>query len=367
VGLSTNYQDWPGNTRIVIPLYDAAQGSLSAVDTSAISDPQVLESLREEDDKGIPAREQMADIKDREADVREQSAATAEQRAAEARQKADEEQQKLQAEQQKLTENLREAAGAKNAGDTAAESKQIAAEKQSGDTKLQADAAKAADIEAKQAETEAQAAREAADAKREEARSDREQIALDQGKTPEEAVAIAAAPPPAPAAPAAPPTPAAPEPVYGLRVLDAAGLVSAIVKLNAATGAVLGESPVKVVRGRTMFVVGKNFAALAGETGSGKSVKLVLIDSETLDIVSESAETVADNAVLMSDGKSFWTVINVNNAWVIGRFDPALKLLASSTTAVLPETAFTATTAGIIATGSDGRARVFKADTLAEL
>jgi hypothetical protein len=60
-------------------------------------------------------------------------------------------------------------------------------------------------------------------------------------------------------------------------------------------------------------------------------------------------------------------VVKVNNAWAIGRYDASIRLQASSAVPVIPETALTSTAAGIIATGADGKARLFKFDTLAEL
>ena len=66
VGLSTNWQEWPGNTQIVIPLSDISAG-LSVVDTSVISDENVIEALRNDTDKGVEVREELAEIKEREA------------------------------------------------------------------------------------------------------------------------------------------------------------------------------------------------------------------------------------------------------------------------------------------------------------
>ena len=63
-GLSVRYDEWPGRSQIVIPLYDV-NGGLSTVDTSAISDKRVVESMKEDDDRNIESRKQMVDIKER--------------------------------------------------------------------------------------------------------------------------------------------------------------------------------------------------------------------------------------------------------------------------------------------------------------
>ncbi len=66
VGLSTNWEDWAGKTQIVIPLNDVNAG-ISVVDTTTISDENVVEALRKEEDKAIEVREDMTDLKQREA------------------------------------------------------------------------------------------------------------------------------------------------------------------------------------------------------------------------------------------------------------------------------------------------------------
>ncbi|MBQ6566877.1 MAG: hypothetical protein IJL80_07455, partial [Treponema sp.] len=100
-GLSTKWSDWPGNTQIVIPLRDL-NGGLSTVDTSVISDRNVVDNMREKDDKGVDARQNMVDIKEREAEE-------AADKAAAAQEQADKEKQKL-AEQEKAKREAEQAA-----------------------------------------------------------------------------------------------------------------------------------------------------------------------------------------------------------------------------------------------------------------
>lgn len=75
IGLSTRYTEWPGRTLIVIPLGNSTAGSLSAIDTSSLSDPSVIDEMRRTDeDEGTGRRTAMADLKDREADEAEEAA-----------------------------------------------------------------------------------------------------------------------------------------------------------------------------------------------------------------------------------------------------------------------------------------------------
>lgn len=131
-GLSTDYQDWPGNTQIVIPLYDL-NGGLSTVDTSVISDKNVVKSMQGEDDKGIDARKNMVDIKERESDA-------VQEKADQAKAKADAEKEKLAAEQKKSAEANKAKADAKKDADKA---KADSAKAKADADKAKADADKA--------------------------------------------------------------------------------------------------------------------------------------------------------------------------------------------------------------------------------
>ena len=102
-GLALSYTQWPGATQIVIPLGEVVDGGLSTVDTSAISDKNVVSSMKEDDDKGIDARKDLVNIKEREADI-------ASEKAAEAKKTETESQKELENEQAKLPDLKRDAA-----------------------------------------------------------------------------------------------------------------------------------------------------------------------------------------------------------------------------------------------------------------
>jgi hypothetical protein len=73
-GLSIRWDEWPGQTLMTIPLGTGVPGSLSAIDTSGLTDPDVIEELRSDDGRGIDDRQGMVDLKEREADEANQSA-----------------------------------------------------------------------------------------------------------------------------------------------------------------------------------------------------------------------------------------------------------------------------------------------------
>ena len=98
VGISTVYTQWPGKTRMVIPLTGAAaDGGIGSLDSDMLTEKEVIEKLQTEDDKGLDIRKDMTELKEREVEV-EQERIDADKEALE------DEQQRIAAEQQRLQE-----------------------------------------------------------------------------------------------------------------------------------------------------------------------------------------------------------------------------------------------------------------------
>lgn len=66
-GMSARYDEWPGKTRIVIPLtYNLIKGKIDSLDTSEISDEKVIENLQDKKDKGVKERKEIVKLKEKE-------------------------------------------------------------------------------------------------------------------------------------------------------------------------------------------------------------------------------------------------------------------------------------------------------------
>lgn len=63
-GLDLNYKNWPGKSRVLIPLTNGS--SDRALDTTKITDDKVIKKLQEQPDKGLDDRKKMVDIKEKE-------------------------------------------------------------------------------------------------------------------------------------------------------------------------------------------------------------------------------------------------------------------------------------------------------------
>lgn len=359
-GLSVNYKDWPGGSQIVIPLFDVTNGGLSTIDTSVISDSQVVKHMQEDDDKNIESRKDMVDIKEREAEQ-------ATEKARDSQKNAVQEQKKLNDEKEKTAEAQKEAKSAQNDAEKAtqeAEEARALADANPQDKELQKDAeAKEAEAEEKrnaaeekmEAYQEQKAAEEkqqksaeeakqtaseqqaVADKKTSEAQSERKEIAKDQQEVIKQEIANASAPS-----------------AYAIQLVDESALLSGLVKINTNTGDVIKSSPVKVIRNRTMYKAGDNFIAIAGENSGNGAVKLVLLSSDTMEITKESNETAAEKSVLIQDGNEFYCVIQDGSDCYLAKYDQELNLKLKSSSKVKAATPITISGQHIIVSGASG-------------
>ena len=316
-GLSVNYSDWPGKSQIVIPLYDV-NGGLSTVDTSVISDTQVVKSMQEDDDRNVESRKEMVDIKEREAENAAKKAQEAQKNAVQEQKKLNEEKQKTEVARKEAETAVTQAEEAQKKAEEEPDNKEAA--KEAEEKKIEAEEKQAAYEEQKTAQEEQQAvaenaAKEAsgqqavADRKTSEAQEERKTIAKDQAEVIKKEIENAAAPS-----------------VYGIELTNDASMLSGLIKVNASTGEVIKSSPVTFIRNRTMFQAGQNFVAIAGENKGNGTVKLVLLSSDTMEIIKESVETVAESSVLVQDGGEYYCVIQNGKTCSLAKYDSELNL-----------------------------------------
>ncbi len=413
VGISTNYEEWPGNTQLIIPLYDL-NGGLSTIETSVISDKQVIKSLQEDEDKSLEARKDMVDIKEREAEnadekvkavqkeadvansnlkENQKKSAEANKAAQTAQTNADNAKKKAEADKAKADNAKKKADAAQTKADSAKKKadenpSDKNAQKQADKAKSDADKAKAeadkaktdadksqaeadkakseaekkqtaADEQNKKTEEAAKTAEEAnkkaeeqqsaADKKRSEAQEERTQIAKDQQALIEEQKANESAPV-----------------MYGLKNIDDLGVTCALVKINTDTGSVIKESPVSVIRGRTVYEDGNVFIAVAGSNIGKGAVRLIAIDKESLDMAAESKETLSEFSALAMRNGSYYCVIQDGKNFYVGKFNNKVEGQSKSVVPVKAATPITVTDKGVLVTGKDGTPVLLDANDLSQ-
>ena len=68
-GISTDYDQWAGKTKIVIPLTQfAGKGKIGSLDTSTLGGKDVVDSMKNDDDKGVSDRKELINIKKKQID-----------------------------------------------------------------------------------------------------------------------------------------------------------------------------------------------------------------------------------------------------------------------------------------------------------
>ena len=358
-GISVNYKDWAGKTQLVIPLLNPVDGGLSTIDTTIISDSTVIESMQEEDERGVDERKNLVDIKEREADVAQEEAKEAQKEATVAKQevtKAKEELKQVEEEKKAVEKELEEAKEelAENPTDEKAQEAVKEAEKKVEEVEEKVEEA-VAKVEEKveEAEKKAEEAKEAqsfADKKLSEAQTERSEIATDQQKNIADAKAEAKM-----------------VTTYGLQLVDSSNLLSKLVFVDVETGKIVKSSPVQVIRNRSIVSTGNGFAAIAGDTGENQAIRLVILDSENLEIVSQTEEDVAPNAVLVSADNYLYTVVKSTSGFVVAKYSNDLRLQAKSTLKVMETTPITVTDKGIVVTDSYGAVKLLSKSDLSTI
>ncbi len=357
-GLSINYNDWPGKSQIVIPLFDV-NGGLSTVDTSVISDTQVVKSMQEDDNKNVESRKEMVDIKEREAENATQKAQEAQKNAVQEQKKLTEEKQKTEVAKKEAEAAQKEAVEAQKKADENPDDKE--AVKEAEEKKAEAEEKQVAYEEQKNVQEEQQeiadnAAKEAsqqqavADKKTNEAQEERKTIAKDQAEVIKKEIENAIAPS-----------------VYGIELTNDSSMLSGLIKVNTSTGEIIKSSPVTYIRNRTMFQAGENFVAVAGENKGNGTVKLVLLSPDTMEIVKESDETVAENSVLVQDNGEYYCIIQNGKNYTLAKYDSELNLKLKSNSNLKSATPVTVAGQYIVVTGADGTVKVLNKSDLKEI
>jgi len=357
VGLSTTYSEWPGNTQIVIPLSDARYaGTVSTVDTTVISDKEVVNKMKEQDDKDIDARKDMVDLKEQEAEEarsraeeerekalqKEKEAEEARKRAEEAKKKEDEKGKELEDKEANAESARKVADDAKKKGDKdQAEKERLAkeAEEAAEKTRKEKEALEAerlkSEQEAKQKEDEAKTAKENAkqedefaQGKEDDAQDDRKDIAKDTQKIIEDKRAEKKAETDALIASA--------NRGYALKVVDEYSLSSSIVMLDLRNARTIKTSSLNTIKGRKICKAGEYIMAIAGSSGGDGVVSLVLIDMRNLEVAKQGDDEISEKSMLVQDGEFYYAIVATGGKFYVGRFNEELMRQSLSTVSISP-------------------------------
>jgi hypothetical protein len=360
-GLSTRYDEWPGKTLILIPL---GRGGLSSVDTSAISDSRVIEEMRKEDDQGVPQRQGLVNLMEREAEQAEQKAQTERQAARQEEAQIARERQQTTQERQQIEQERQQTREDQQAGRiTQEEARQTEKEL---DKKEEAVEQKEQELEKReenvdQRREEAQELEDFAEQKTEEAQQRREEVAKDQ-----QAVIADEAARDRQAAVAE----GASGGVFGITI-ESKDLVSMgrLVRFNPSTGREMRRSPLNVIHVRTVTFLGGRIFAIAGENKGSGAVRLIEINQNSFEMARQGNDDIKAGSLLWVNGNELYaiTVNLASNICNIGRFDTNLGLQAKSAVTVHPEAAVTIQQGRLLTQREDGSVLILYPADLTEV
>jgi hypothetical protein len=350
-GLSVRYQEWPGRTLMLIPLNTSG---LSSIDTSAISDSRVVERMRSEDDKGVPQRQGMVDMKEREAAQAEREAA-ARREAARAQEAADaRERQRLEEEQRQIARDRQRLEEDRALGKTTDEE---AAQREAALSQREADADKksnemdqrASDLAAQREEAARQ--EQFAAQKQEEARQDRESIARDQQAT------IDLGGPPQ----------GSTQGVISLVIERPDAAFGRLVSIDPATGRELRRSTLDTVRVRTLTIINNKVLAIAGENRGNGAVRLIEINPNSLGMLHQGDDNVHPDSLIWVNGGDLYVITaNSDKTFSLARFNTDLILQARSKISVHPNAMVSLQQGYILTQRADGKTALLHPRDLTE-
>jgi hypothetical protein len=352
-GLSIRFDEWPGRTLMLIPLALGTPGSLSAINTSSLTAPQVIGEMRQNGDRGIDQRKDMVNLKEREAAEAEQKAllqkeaiTQEETRIAQERTAAREERTAIAQERRTIEQD--QAAGRSSPEETRKAGEELDA-REAAVTRKEADL----DLREKQTEEkreEAQKTETFAEQKIAEAQEERAYIARDQQTiiVQENTQRTSSGG------------------ILGIRMINGTSPLGRIVRINAASGAELQASALDTVNARTLTLSGDKILAIAGEERGNGAVRLVEIDPDTLEMINQGDDDIHPQSLLWVNGGDLYTLTRTGDDLYLGRFNVDLVRQARSSVTVHPYATVIFREGMLLTQRADGQAVVLNAGDLTE-
>ena len=328
-GLSRRYDEWPGRSRIVIPLHAAAApGLIGSVEPAEVADDRVVEELRMRDDRGVDDRQAMIGLTERVIDERELAIERAEAEIALAWERIRQEEERLAAERDALDRERLEL-------ETLRDDLQESAEAEIAEREADLDSRdRALEEERRAAEEQLQ---EILDERQEVAmltervRAERERIArdaralLDEQEITERTRGLAGGR----------------SPVHFIRVRhESGGVLGQLVQIDPANGLLLNRSDEDRIVSRSYTYHAELLLVVVDAGGAGR---LAHYEVGTLAETARGESEVFPASVLQVHGEPpyVYAIVRAEGAWHLGRFDAALELSGRSVIAVNPDTTLT--------------------------
>jgi len=325
-GLSRRYDEWPGMSRIVIPLAaGATPGELGAVEPGELGDERVVEELRSQEDRGVEERQDMVDLTERVIEEREERIEEREEELAREEERITQEEEAVEREREQI-EREREAA------EDLPEEERRRAEEELAEREAEVDEREESAREEREVVEEgreelAEERQDVADLT-DQVREERERIArdtralLDEREISEEVRGLQGDL----------------SPIYFMRVREERGTVlGQLVQINPVTGLLLNRSDEDEIVSRSYtFFAGQLLVIVA----DGENGRLARFDVTTLEEVDRGGDEVFLGTAMEVHGEPSraFAVVRDQGGWYLGRFDENLMAVDRSVISVNPYT-----------------------------
>jgi hypothetical protein len=359
VGLSRMFDEWAGQSMLVIPLTEEAESrEFGSLDSDELSEDRVIEDLREtEEDRAVEDRQDLVELKEREIEeekekIEEESKAIEEQeqKLQERKDKLEERKQELAEKEAELEKTIEEqeegereteqGGEVEQGGETAqgeaspGESDQpqegpeeeeeesvevVKAELEREQKQVEEEEQEIAQEEQKLEERkqELEEKRQEQEQREERVREEREQIAEDQQELIEEEEAAMVE-----------------TEVFMLTSASSGGnTYRKFVMINKDTGEVVKESSLDSITSRRLETYNGSYLVIASNSPAHR---LMLIDPESLGVKGSSSVEVHPDSFLLKHNNKLYTTVKQEGKWYVGILDQDLKLLTRSQAPVVP-------------------------------
>jgi len=339
-GLSIRYDEWPGRTLMLIPLGTG----IGAIDTSAITDSRVIEEMRKDDDQGVPQRQQIVELMEKEATQAEQTARTQRDEARQEQRQVQEERRQVQEERQQVQEAYR--AGRLTEEEAKAAQEDLARRERELTRRAEA---------AVEKEEAAQRLSRQAEETYEDTERLRREIAEDQGSTLAERQ-----------------TRGTTAGIIGVAIESAgATATGTIVLLDSETGEESKKYINNLLHVRTVTFVGTKLYAISGDNqNSRNAVRLIEIDPNTLEAPKNWADDdIKPGSLLWVNGNNLYAIsIDLqNNRYYLNRFNANLERQARSEVEVHQDASVAFYQGNLLTQNKDGKALILNPTDLKEV
>lgn len=338
-GIALDYAEWPGKTRLLIPLRDSLSKGLSgSVNTEEISNKDITTKMATEPGAGVDQRKKLADLKEGEI-VQEQKAVA----------QAD----------AKVTAP---AAGTPPGPTATASPTPAPTAAKPNPTPAPVAAASSPAPAATPAPPSAPAATPAPAMPLDKAKQDlaaRDQALQNERKdiVKTEQAQPAATPTPAPAAaPATTP----------FVVMNESSKLGQVWLIDTAANKVWKKSDLNSVRQPSAPVFGAGLLVVAGDAKAATgAIRLVLLSKDDASVTATGADDVSPDTPVLIVGNLVYALIKgEKGGWVLAAFDAGLKTVAKGTDALSALTGLTQTSAGLMVQASSGQVLTLDPQTL---